>query len=79
VWWLFDPTRWEAAFSSFWWSFVGFLFLPWTTIFYVLVWSDGGLRGFDWVILGFGVLLDVASWTSGGYGRKSRYTTTTTY
>lgn len=79
VWWLFDPTRWEAAIASFWWSFIGFLFLPWTTIFWVLVWSPDGLRGFDWVILGFGVLFDIASWTSGGYGRKSRYTTTTTY
>ncbi|MEN8238220.1 MAG: hypothetical protein ABFR53_03350 [Actinomycetota bacterium] len=77
VWWLFDSVRWEAAFSSFWVTFIGFLFAPWTTLFWVLVWTPGGLRGFDWIILGIGVLLDVASYSSGAYGRRTKYTTTT--
>jgi len=77
IWWLMDSLRWEAAFSSFWVAFAGFLFAPWTTIFYVLVWSPGGLRGFDWIILGLGLLLDIASYSSGAYGRRSQYTATT--
>jgi hypothetical protein len=29
---------------------------------YVLVWSPGGLNGFDWVWLAMGVMLDVMKW-----------------
>ena len=75
VWWLFDASRWEAAFSSFWITFIGFLFAPWTTLAYVLVWSPDGLRGFDWIILGLGILADIASYTSGQYGRSTRQAT----
>lgn len=73
VWWLLDSVLWEKAFSSFWVAFLGFIFLPWTTIFYVLVWSPGGLTGFDWVILGLGVLMDIASYSASGYERRMAY------
>jgi hypothetical protein len=73
VWWLFDSTRWELAISNFFVAFIGWLFIPWTTMSYVLVWSSDGLRGFDWIILGLGVMFDVLSYTSGGYGRRAQY------
>ncbi|MGB5167930.1 MAG: hypothetical protein WBO84_06540 [Acidimicrobiia bacterium] len=73
VWWLLDTARWEAAFSSFFWAFFGFIFLPWTTLSWVAVWSPGGLTGFDWVILGLGLLLDILSYASSEYGRRERY------
>ncbi|MGB5381921.1 MAG: hypothetical protein WBN35_07325 [Acidimicrobiia bacterium] len=75
VWWLLDTARWEAAFSSFFWAFFGFIFLPWTTLSWVAVWSPGGLTGFDWVILGLGLLLDILSYASSEYGRRERYAT----
>ena len=43
-WWLFQPARWELAFDSFFWPFVGFLFAPWTTLMYVAVLPGGGRR-----------------------------------
>jgi len=73
VWWLLDSVRWERAFANFWWAFLGFIFLPWTTIFFVLVWSPAGLTGFDWIILGLGVLLDIASYSTAGYERRIAY------
>jgi hypothetical protein len=76
VWWLIDPTRWQLAFSNFFIAFVGFILAPWTTIMYVLVFP-GGVTGFDWIILGIGVLADVGSWTSGG--RSGRQYQTTRY
>ena len=79
VWWLIDSVRWDLAFSNFWVSFVGFLFAPWTTIFYVLVWSPGGLRGFDWIILAFGIMLDIGSYTTSSYSQRARYTAQSTY
>jgi hypothetical protein len=74
VWWLINPLRFELAFSSFIWGFLGFLLLPWTTLMYLAVWSPvSGIYGFDWVILGLGLLVDIASHTGGGYGNRSRF------
>ena len=53
VWWLFDQIRWAAAFDTFIWPLLGFLFLPWTTLVYVLVFP-GGIDGFDWLWLAIG-------------------------
>jgi hypothetical protein len=68
VWWLLQPVRWNAAFTNFLWPLLGFIFVPWTTIMYVLVFA-GGVTGFDWVWLGLGLLADIA-WWSGAAARK---------
>lgn len=72
VWWLFDQDRWNLAFDNFLVAFVGFFVAPWTTLMYVLVFT-GGVTGFDWIIIGLGVLADVGSWTSGGVKRYRSY------
>ena len=52
IWWIFWPLRWETAFRNFssdlWWiwAVLGLVFLPWTTIMYVIV-APGGVEGFD--------------------------------
>jgi hypothetical protein len=38
MWWIFGDKV-DAAFSSFIWPLLGLLFLPWTTIAYVLAWG----------------------------------------
>ncbi len=68
VWWLLQPARWNAAFQGFLMPLLGFIFVPWTTIMYVLVFP-GGITGFDWVWLGLGLLADIA-WWSGAAARK---------
>jgi hypothetical protein len=72
VWWLISTARWEAAFSNFIWGFLGFLFAPWTTLMWVTV-APGGVTGFDWFILGLGVLADVLSYSSSAWGNRERY------
>lgn len=74
VWWLFDQARWQLAFSNFIWAFLGFIFLPWTTLMWVAVFP-GGIVGFDWLLLGMALLVDVGSYTGGGYGNKDRLRT----
>lgn len=78
VWWVIDQTRWQLAFENFFFAFAGFLIAPWTTMMYVSVFP-GGVTGFDWIILGIGVLADFASWTSGGISgrRHESYSSTT--
>ena len=61
----------NLAFDTFIWPFLGFIFLPWTTLMYVLVFP-GGVDGFDWVWLGMGFLLDVFSTAGGGYTNRDR-------
>lgn len=72
LWWIFDPLRFDVTFTSFWLPFLGFLFIPWTTLMYVLV-APGGLNGLDFLWLGLAIALDIASYSSGGvYGRRRR-------
>ena len=72
VWWMIEPARWDAAFSSFWWSLLGFIFAPWTTLMWVSV-AAGGVVGFDWIILGIGVFADIASYSANAYERREMY------
>lgn len=72
IWWLMQPTRWEASFSSFFWPFLGFLFAPWTTLSWVTV-APGGVTGFDFVIVALGIALDIASYGASENGRRERY------
>lgn len=71
IWWLLDSVRWELAFNSFLWAMLGFLFLPWTTLMYVVVFP-GGVNGFDWVWLGLAALSDIGMYAGGGYGNRDR-------
>lgn len=74
VWWIFDPTRWDLAFSSWFLPFLGILFLPWTTLAYVLMWSAvGGVSGAEWIVVALGFALDIATYSS--RAAKSRYQT----
>ena len=53
----------DQAFDSFWIGFAGFLFLPYTTLAYVLMdyWGDP-INGFGWVIVVFAFLVDLGSY-----------------
>ncbi len=69
LWWLADPQRFYLAFKNWvmlgnyaipvWvWTLIGGIFLPWTTLAYLLVFP-GGILGYDWIVLGIGFLIDL--------------------
>ncbi len=58
VWWIAQPARWDAAFSSVLWPILGIIFAPWTTMMWVLV-SPGGVHGIDWLWIVLAVIVDV--------------------
>jgi hypothetical protein len=71
VWWIFGDKV-SAAFDTFAWPLLGLLFAPWTTLMYVIAWSPiGGVSGGEWILVGLGVALDVA--TYGARSAKARY------
>jgi hypothetical protein len=78
-WWLVDFQRWENAFDTWIWPLLGFLFLPWTTLMFVVVAPFGNVRDWDWVWLGFALLADLVSYSGGGYQGRSRYPGYTPY
>lgn len=65
TWWLVDDKP-DQAIESWFWGVLGFLFLPWTTIMFVIAWSPVvGVSGFsDWLLVGIGVALDVATYAA---------------
>lgn len=72
VWWLTATSRWEAAFDTFLWPFLGFIFLPWTTVMFVIVAPAGNVAGFDWLWLGLAIATDVTTHV-GSAGGSRRY------
>ena len=70
--WIFSD-RMAEAFNGFIEGFLGFLLLPFTTLFFALVYSvpDGGVNGFGWLIVAFGLALDISSYTSGAKARAN--------
>ncbi len=75
--WLFQPVRFNAAFAGF--SFLvpllGFLFLPWTTLMYVLV-APSGVDTVDAIGLVLALVLDIGSYAAGGVSGRNRYAQT---
>jgi hypothetical protein len=66
-------SRLTIAFSSGWEGLIGFFLIPYTTLFYALVYRPGvGVHGVAWVIVGLGVLLDLSSLDVGRRTRASR-------
>ncbi|MFN2197363.1 MAG: hypothetical protein ACK2UW_14675 [Anaerolineales bacterium] len=72
--WLARPVMFNTAFSGSWlWPILGIIFLPLTTLFYVILWSPGvGLVGWDWFWLVMAVLLDVMHWSSTIYSNRNQ-------
>src|SRR4051794_7079100 len=71
LWWLLEPLRWSAAFETFIFPFLGFLFLPWTTLSYIVVYP-GGIAGFEGVFTGRAGLPDMVNRGGGPSGTRQR-------
>jgi len=70
IWWLLDMSRWQRAFDTFVWPLLGAIFLPWTTLAYVLVFPQG-VNGKDWLAIVAGALIDIGALT-GGYRNRGK-------
>jgi hypothetical protein len=69
IWLLFQPARWNAAFTSIIWPILGIIFVPWTTMMYVILFP-GGIVGWDWLWIGLALAADIAWWAGGGFRRR---------
>ena len=70
--WIFGD-RLSRAFHSGWEGILGFVFLPYATLFYALVYAPGrGVDAFGWVIVAIGLLLDLSSSIFGSRAQRRR-------
>ncbi len=71
--WLARPGLMNAAFSTFIVPCLGFLFLPFTTLMYViLVQGVGKIEGLDWLWLVLAAIMDLASVGAAGAANRNR-------
>jgi hypothetical protein len=82
LWWLADRTLFTNAFKNWvlpgnltfpaWlWTLAGFIFLPWTTLAYLFLFP-GGIVGYEWIVLGVALLIDLAG-HGGSYHHRNRF------
>ena len=55
-------------------AFLGFLFLPWTTLAYVVMYDVGGtprgVEGIEWFLVGLAFVADIMSYVGGRWARS---------
>ncbi|MCL4249319.1 MAG: hypothetical protein KJ065_14320 [Anaerolineae bacterium] len=71
VWALVDQARWQVTFDNLILPCMGIIFLPWTTLAYVLMAPDG-IAGLEWVLLIIAFLIDIGSTSGGAYKNRDR-------
>ena len=63
----------SAAFEGFLIPLLGFLFLPFTMLAYVLVWdAQNGVTGGAWLLVLGGLLFDLGTYALSGYANRLR-------
>lgn len=70
--WIARPVIFDAALGSTFLAILGILFLPFTTLMYVLLWTPEGLSGIDWLFVALGVVIDVTSTAGSAYSNRDR-------
>lgn len=71
--WFFTPLVNRTFHGGFLVPLFGLIFLPFTTLMYVLVWQPAiGLTGWGWPLLIIGFLIDISSYGSGAFGGRGR-------
>lgn len=71
IYWLVAPVRVQTAFHTFIVPLLGLVFLPWTTLMFVIVAPAGVVTGFAWVWLILAFLVDIGTYGSGARGRSA--------
>jgi hypothetical protein len=65
--------RMTVAFNSFWIGFIGFLFLPWTTLAWSWCYATvQGVTGFGWFIVILAFIADVSTHVGAAQARRQK-------
>jgi hypothetical protein len=81
LWWLFDMSWFSRVYDTFIWPFLGFLFLPLTTLMWSVILKIDpatGVSGWNWIWIILALVGDILSYSGGGYGNRNRFMRTGT-
>ena len=71
--WLARPQLFSNAFNGSWLlPVLGIIFLPFTTLMYVILWGPAGINGWDWLWLILAVFIDISHYASTAYNNRSQ-------
>jgi hypothetical protein len=71
LWWIFGDKV-DLAFDTWIWPLLGLIFLPWTTLAYVLAWGPvNAVSGAGWLVVALGFAADIATYSA--RAAKSKY------
>ena len=72
--WIFTPWV-DRAFGPVIWPILGVVFLPLTTLIYVILWntSGRGVTGWEWIFVIFAVFGDLASYGASARRQRAAY------
>jgi len=71
--WISRPVLFDAAFGGWIVPCLGFLFLPFTTLMYlILIQGVGAIQGLDWLWLILAVILDLGSVAAAGVANRNQ-------
>jgi hypothetical protein len=69
--WLARPAVVDAAFGTFILPLLGLIFLPFTTLIYLILFTPGvGLSGWDWLWIALAVVIDVGNLGANSYSAR---------
>ncbi len=70
--WIARPAFFLNPFGGSWfWPLLGIIFLPFTTLMYVLLWGPTGLTGWDWLWVVLAVFLDLSHYAHTAYNNRN--------
>jgi hypothetical protein len=72
VMWLFGNLVDRAFHNTFIWPLLGIIFLPFTTLMYVLVYTPAGISFWGWVWIAIGFIFDIYGYAGTGYSNRDR-------
>ncbi len=73
IYWIARPAAVDAAFGTFILPLLGLIFLPFTTLMYVILWTPGtGVSGTDWLWVGIAFVLDLGHYGASAYGNRDK-------
>jgi hypothetical protein len=74
LYWLARPVQFDAAFGGPFVPLLGIIFLPFTTLMYVLVQTPGvGLVGADWIWVGLALVIDISHTAAVATDKRNAY------
>ena len=71
--WLARPALFSAAFGGSWfWPLLGVIFMPFTTLMYVIIWTPAGLDFWGWFWIILAAIIDLGGIGGSGFANRNR-------